>query len=261
MSNVGLTINGYTYPSSDIGSEITFTPVAADVGKVVGRSQNYNPSSITPWWKELQKYAPFTVIPVCWSGASISSHEKNDVEYKTSYAWHDAQIRKCGVRVAGTMTRNAPDIIIVYRGLNDFSHSPYTRLTPDYYNEVNWNYPNDDYDDSNYGFKEAIAIMINKLRTAYPTSKIVLCTLFESHRANNTHFPVNNGVNNLEEYNNAIREAADFYGCGLIDFAKSGITFENASTYCRDNPPVHPNNDGHFILAMKAYADLNAIYQ
>lgn len=257
----GLTINGYTYTSDEIGTEITFTPVAADVGKKVGLARKYNPNTINPWWKVLMKYAAFTPIPVNWSGASMSSHEKDTDMFKTSYAWHDAQIRKCGIRTPGTMTRTAPDYIIICRGNNDFSHAPYAKLTADYYDNYNWQYPATDFDGTNYGYKEAIALTIKKLRAAYPDAKIMLCTIQEIHRINYTHFPVNNGTDNVEQYNNAIREAANFYGCGLIDIAKCGVTFENMADYCRDNPPVHPNQAGHNLIALKAAADINAQYR
>lgn len=254
----GLTIDGYTFTEDDIGIEKTFTPRAEDVGKVVGLPNNYNPSGIKPWWYQMKQYAVFNAINVSWSGSSYSSHDENETNYKTSYAWHPAQIRKCGIRTAGTMNRTAPDYIILARGGNDWSHSPYDKLTDGYFNNYNWNYPVDDKVGDNYGFKEAIAKTVQALRAAYPTSKILICTWPMIHRINYGHFPPNNGTNSAVQFNDAIREAAEFLGLGLIELDKAGITFENFADYARDTPPVHPNNDGHLLLCEKAVAEINA---
>ena len=136
--DAGLTLGGHMFTSEEIGTEVTFTPVAEDVGKVIGLPNNYNTNVTKTWWEVAMERLEFEPIPVCWSGASITSHEADSNTYKTSYAWHNAQIRKCGIRTPGTMDRIAPDVIIVYRGTNDFSHSPVARLTEDYLNGVNW---------------------------------------------------------------------------------------------------------------------------
>lgn len=260
----GLSLGGHTFTSSEIGTEVTFTPAAADVGKVIGRSLTYNPNSTTVWWEVMQKALGNTTIPVCWSGSSVTSHEGSDDDYKTSYAWHDAQIRKCGIRTPGTMTRNSPDMIIIYRGTNDFSHSPYTKLTAGYFDGASWQYPDNDTVTGGYGFLEGLALTVKKLRTAYPKAQIYLCTLNVFKRVSYSHFPTNNGTNSLPEYNDAIRRAADFFGCGLIDFAKDGITFENCYSegYITDSEtiPTHPSDKGHAVMGRKAIADIRAQY-
>lgn len=371
-----LQLGGHTYTDSEIGTEVTFTPNSADVGKKIGLPNNYNAERITVWWEHVAQQLECEIIPVCWSGSSITSHEEADSTKKflTSYAWHDAQIRKCGIRTPGTMTRTAPDAIIIYRGTNDFSHSPYTVLTDDYFDGVNWEYPNTDVvpylnpawhrggiypstgqviptgdsdttnrgrtipfmllngtnkihvasgfkakvayyngtneasyegidsdwitsdtvitplaaygkivagytDDRNVtadmlsdlasnvyftacGYKEGLCLTIKKLRAAYPNAKIFLCTLNTFKRVNYSHFPTNNGLDTLPQMNNAIREVADYMGCGLIEFDKDGITFENCYSegYITDSAttPTHPSDKGHYVMGRKAIADLKA---
>ena len=258
-----LSINGYTFQNSDIGVEKTFTPAAADVGKKVGLPANYNSASTNVWWEVAMSQLGFTPIPVCWSGASITSHEGNTSEYKTSYAWHPAQIRKCGIRTPGSMTRTAPDVIIIYRGVNDFSHSPYAKLTDDYFANYNWQYPTDDTITGGYGFKEGYCLTIKKLRETYPNAKIFLCTLNVFKRINYSHFPTNNGTDSLPEYNDAIREIADFMGCDVLSFDRDGITFENCYSggYLNESTnSTHPTNKGHKAIGLKAIADLTAKY-
>ena len=260
--NGGLSLGGHTFTQSEVGNEVTFTPTSEDVGKSIGLPNNYNNASSYTWWEVCADYFGFIPIPVCWSGSSICNHENLAVnsEYKCSWAWHESQIRKCGVRVVGTMNREAPDVIIVYRGCNDMTHSPYARLTDDYFDNPNWSYPEDDTVGDYHGFKEGYAMLIDKLRTAYPNARILLCTLTVFKRVNYSHFPTNNGLYTLPQMNKAIREIADFFGCGIIDFEKCGITFENCYSegYITDSAttPTHPSDKGHLYMGFQAIRDL-----
>lgn len=259
-----LTIGGHTFTSAEIGTEVSFIPTAGDVGKSIGLPANYNENSVTTWWEVLQGQLDFNTIPVCWSGSSITSHEDSTASQKCSYAWHPSQIRRCGVRTPGTMVRTAPDVIIIYRGTNDMTHTPYTILTDNYFDGASFEYPLTDVVGTDYGYKEGLVLTIKKLREAYPFATIVLCTLNVFKRINYSHFPTNNGLNTLPEYNNAIREVADYMGCGLIEFDKDGITFENCyPTYISDSAttPTHPNDTGHAQMARKAIADLRRIFK
>lgn len=259
-----LSLGGHTFTNSEVGTEVTFTPVSGDVGKVIGQPLTYNAAAAVVWWETAAEVLGFTPIPVCWSGADITSHRGSTSTLKCSYAWHESQIRKCGIRTAGTMTRKAPDAIIIYRGTNDFSHEPYTTLTDGYFDGASWAYPSTDNLGSTYGFKEGMVLTIKKLREAYPDAYIILCTLNVFKRVSYSAFPTKNGINSLPEYNNAIREIADFMGCGLIEFDKDGITFENIyPTYANDSAttPTHPNDYGHLVMAKKAINDLLNIKQ
>ena len=158
------------------------------------------------------------------------------------------------------MNRTSPDAILIYRGTNDMTHTPYTVLTDNYFSGTNFRYPTTDLlSNEKYGFKEGTVLLISKLRNAYPYAKIFLCTLNVFKRINYSAFPTNNGLNTLPEYNNAIREIADYMGCGLIEFDKDGITFENCyPTYINDSAtiPTHPNDTGHRVMGERAITDL-----
>lgn len=260
----GLSLGGHTFTSSEIGTEVTFVPTESDIGKSIGLPNNYNPNTSTVWWEVMQEELGNTTIPVCWSGSSVTSHEASADMRKTAHAWHTAQIRKCGIRTAGTMQRTAPDIVIIYRGVNDFSHSPYTLLTDGYFDNYDWQYPNDDTVTGGFGYKEGLCLTIKKLRDAYPNAQIYLCTMNVFKRVNYSHFPTNNGINSLPQYNNAIREVADFMGCGIIEFDKDGISFENCYSegYITDDAsiPTHPTDKGHKVMGNKAISDIKAQY-
>lgn len=256
--DVGTTVGGHEIVANDIGTEITFTPTAEDVGKIVGKPNTYNADTRKTWWEVAKDVLGFNPIPVCWSGASITSHEGASNLYKTSYAWHPAQIRKCGIRIPGEMTRLSPDMIIIFRGTNDFSHTSYAKLTDGYFDSDSWEAPETDAITGGYGYKEGLCLTIKKLREAYPLAKIVLCTLNFFKRINYSTFPVNNGQNTENQFNDAIREVANYMGCGLIEFDKDGLTFENASRnyYVDQETFTHPTDLGHQIMGNKAIRDL-----
>lgn len=260
----GLSLGNHTFTDAEIGTEVTFTAVSDDIGKSIGKPLNHNPASRVVWWEVAMEALGFTPIPVCWSGSSITSHEGDKNTYKTSYAWHDAQIRKCGIRTPGTMERSAPDIIIIYRGTNDFSHSPYVKLTENYFGSENWTYPITDQLENGYGLKEGLSLLISKLRSVYPTAIIYLATLNVFKRVIYDSFPTRNGFGTLPEYNEAIREVARYMGCNVISFDKDGITFENCYSggYITDSAttPTHPNDKGHAVMGRQAIHDLVNTY-
>lgn len=255
---------GVTYTEQDNGKLITFTPTANDVGKKVGRVYNWNPNSLKTWWLWLAEAYDMEPIPVCWASSAISSHEAGTQtnptdglgggRVKTAYAWHDSQINKCGIRVPGTMNRVAPDYIIIARGTNDWSHASGTTITKDYFADPeSWTYPENDKVGNYYGIKEAVSCTIKKMRAAYPKAKIFLCTIPYNTRGQKTTFPRAFGGKSYVSFNRAIRECAEFFGTGLIEFDRCGVTHENVNVYTTDG--VHLNELGHKMAGLKAISD------
>ena len=262
--DIGTKIGTKTVTSAMVGVLTSFTPASGDAGKTIGKAENYNTSGTSgvasytdTWWHKLTTALGMQVLQnVSWSGASICSHEGDADAYKTSYAWHPAQINKLATRNASGVTI-APDVVIIYRGTNDMTHTPYASLTD--FGADATSIPDTDFANSSYDFKAAYCLTVKKIREAYPQAKIVLCTLNVFKRINYSQFPTNNGINTLPEYNNAIREVADMMGCGLIEFDKDGITFENCyPTYISDSSTesTHPNPTGHTAMAEKAIIDI-----
>ena len=246
------TIGGQTYTEADNGKLITFTPTAEDVGKKVGRVYDYNGNSMKTWWLWLAEAYNMEPIPVCWSSSSISSHETTTPRLVNSYAWHDSQVRKCGVRKPGSNDRIAPDYIIIARGTNDWSHGKGTIITEDFFaNPETWTYPTTDVVGGYFGIKEAVSLTVKNMRTAYPKAKIFLCTMPFNNRGGD--FPGIFGGKSWISFNNAIRECAEFFGCGLIDFAGCGLTQESLGIYTSDG--THLNAAGHKLAGEKAIVD------
>lgn len=260
---IEFTIGGQTFTEQNNGQEITFVPTADDVGKKVGKVYDWNGNSLKTWWLWLAEAYDMEPIPVCWASSAISSHESGTDSptdglgggrVKNAYAWHESQVRKCGIRTAGTMNRIAPDYIIVARGTNDWSHASGTTITEGYFDEPeSWVYPENDKVGSYYGIKEAISMTVKNMRAAYPKAKIFLCTIPYNTRGSKTTFPRSFGGKSYVSFNRAVRECAEFFGCGLIDFAGCGVNHENVSTYTTDG--VHLNAKGHELAGRKAIAD------
>ena len=257
----GLSIDGHTYLESEVGNEVTFTPTLADVGKSIGKANNYNSNALKVWWEYLCEAIGATPINVSWSGSSYSDHESTWLPVVTAHAFHPAQIRKCGIRTPGTMTRTAPDVIIMARGVNDMTHEPYDIISG-YLRDAMVGYPDNDITNTKPDFVKALMLTVKKLREAYPLAAIVMCTLPAFKRVNYSSFPVNNGENSIQDYNKAVKEVADYCGCCVIDFAKDGITYENLyiGGYVTDSAtiPTHPNAKGHKVMGLKAIADFTS---
>lgn len=250
-------LGGQTYTEADNGKLITFTPTAEDIGKKVGRVYNYNPNSLKTWWLWLAEAYNMEPVPVCWSSSSISSHETTTPRLVNSYAWHDSQVRKCGVRKPGSNERTAPDYIIIARGCNDWSHGQGTLITEGFFdNPETWTYPTTDVVGSYFGIKEAVSLTVKKMREAYPKAKIYLCTITYNNRGSKNTFPPCYGGKSMVSFNNAIRECAEFFGCGLLDLAACGVTHENLKTFAPDG--THLNAAGHKLAGEKAIADFGS---
>ena len=259
--NNGLSIAGHTYTSEEIGEEVTFTPTSDDIGKSIGTPLNHGAAADVRWWQMVCERFGMKAINASFSGSTMVSQESNTTTtYKASCAWHEATIRRCGIRVAGSMTRLAPDYIFIHRGVNDFSKTHSGRvavLTDGLFDSYDYSMPETDVltidNTTKYGFKEAYAMTIQKLRDAYPTAVIICCTITPFRRNSESHFPPNNDIYALPQFNAAIREVADYYGCPVCDFDKL-YSYEQLSVFTGDN--THPNEKGHRIMANKAITTL-----
>lgn len=148
-----------------------------------------------------------------------------------------------GEEAAGCMSRcenlgSNPDVIIVWMGINDFN------------NEVALG----EYDGSRAvpasttTFREAYAIMLNKILEKYKTSEIWVCTLAPCERNSGSGFPeVNEAGVPLMAFNKAIRELAEAFGVRVLEHSSCGMTYQNMSVY--DPNKLHPNANGHSLIA------------
>lgn len=257
-SRTNKTIGGVTLTPEMIGTKQTFTPVAADVGKCIGIPRWASAYTTKPWW---QVFIDQTGAVFCanasWSGARVVPYPVGTTRHDAfvmSEMYSDYTLGRVKGRAADG-TDIIPDIILLYRGTNDFLADDPTGnesiTTPDMKSFTAIT--------DTHNFTQGYIWSILKLRELYPNAVIILCTLNVFKGRNKTHFPSNNGDNTLPEYSDKIREIANIMGCGVIEFDKDGITWENCyPTYISDSStgPLHPNTTGHAVMGRKAVSDV-----
>ena len=168
-------------------------------------------------------------------------------------SWSGSRVTTTGGNAsAGCMSRcenlhngdTNPDIIIVYMGINDFNNGVQIGT---YDGTTSISSVTD-----TTKFREAYAILLNKILNKYTNAKVYVCTLpYCDRNTDENDFPElnTNGVS-LSQYNIAIRELAHAFGLNIIEMSKCGITFQNRKTFLFDE--LHPNVEGMKKLCDKA---------
>lgn len=166
-----------------------------------------------------------------------------DMQLEVNESWGGSRVTTTdGETKAGCMTRcqnlGDPDVVIVYMGINDFD------------NEValgTWN-GSTALPSVTTTFREAYAIMLNKILTAYKTAEVWVCTLTQAERNGSEGFPeINDNDVPLSEFNKAIMELADVFGVRVLHHHSCGLTYQNMDVF--DPNLLHPNKYGHSLIA------------
>lgn len=171
-----------------------------------------------------------------------------DLNLCVNNAWSGSRVTTTGgTTAAGCMERTSnlhndnkkinPDIIVVYIGINDFN----ANVTLGNYKDVDdiYDESKEEYKGDTTIFSEAYAMMIHKIINNYEDAKVYVCTLLPN--GNNKNYTL------LKEYNDMIRQIADEFKCGIIDFYEdSKITADNYTNYMLDG--LHPNEEGHDLM-------------
>lgn len=192
------------------------------------------------WWMKLINALGMTLkLNNSWSGSRVTTTN--------------------GETSAGCMTRaqnlgTDPDVIIVYMGINDFNNEVALGTY-----DGNGAFPI-----ATTTFREAYAIMLNKIMTAYPTAEIWCATLPPCEQNGETGAPEINGNNVLlDDFNKAIRNLAQVFGAKVLEHAQCGLTYQNMSIYMGDwasgtSRGLHPNASGHSLIANNDIRQMDA---
>lgn len=192
------------------------------------------------WWKKTMTALHMNLnVNNSWSGSRVTTT-------------NGATSAGCGDRCQQLGT--SPDVIIVYMGINDFN------------NEVGLGTydGNGAFPSATTTFREAYAIMLNKLMTAYPLAETFVCTLPPCERNGAIGAPEKNSNSVLlDDFNKAIKDLANVFNAKLIDLAACGLTYYNMSTYMGDwsssaSTALHPNRDGHSLIANKVICTIDS---
>ena len=191
------------------------------------------------WWMKLINALGMTLnLNNSWSGSRVTTTN--------------------GTTSAGCMTRcqnlgTSPDVIIVYMGINDFN------------NEVSLGTydGNGSFPTVTTTFREAYAIMLDKILTAYPTSEVWCATLPACEKNGSTGAPEINGNGVLlDDFNEAIRNLSQVFGAKILEHAQCGLTYENMNIYMGDwassGSALHPNAAGHSLIANSDIRQMDA---
>ncbi len=172
-----------------------------------------------------------------------------DMELYINNSWSGSRVTTTnGDASAGCMSRcenlgDTPDVIIVYLGINDFNND----VAIGSYNGTG-TFPT-----NTTTFREAYAIMLNKILSKYSSAEVWVCTLPYCERNGNISFPeTNDNGTLLKEYNDAIRELANLFNVKVLEHAKCGLTYHNMHIYMGDyssGSGLHPNAYGHSLIA------------
>lgn len=185
------------------------------------------------WWKKLIDATGMTLnLNNSWSGSGATSC---------------LSVASAGATRATNLGTD-PDIIIVYIGINDFKEEI----------GIGTYDGSGEFPTSIATFREAYSIMLDRILTTYKHSEVYCCTLPYCERNQPMGFPEANlnGVL-LATWNNAIRDLLNLFSVPVIEFAKSGLTYQNMSEYMGDysatqTGALHPNASGHSLLANMA---------
>ena len=200
------------------------------------------------WWYKMCTYMgidPSTQLNNCsWSGSQVTG---------SSTSTTSAYAACSNKRIDDLMIRQYfPDIIICWISCNDWLNNV---------DLGNWQVTNNIPAEGTISqARAAYALMLNKLHTMYPKSRIFCCTILDDVR----YWPSNNG-NGVSTYqwNQNIIEIANAFGCDVIDLHNCGINYSNFARYYSVDSAgsgLQPNAAGQTLIAKKIIAELNAKY-
>lgn len=199
------------------------------------------PSVENTYWKIAINELGMVVGNCSWSGSYV---------YGDSTSTSNANIGTSTKRINDLSADGInPDIVLVYMGTNDFLFG----IDKGEFNMSS------DYADGNIStFMNAYALLLTKIRKAYPNCKI-LCGTMPLQFASSPDLYVNNNWTSvrtkgesISEWNNAIKEIAKAFGCGVVDFATCAINSHSSTLEDR----CHPNIKGHKLMAERLIKDL-----
>lgn len=186
------------------------------------------------WWKML---LDSTEMTLCVNGSSSGSTCVGDSTSGDNPQYGCSDYRIAGLTGEGGLL---PDVIVVYMGTNDLITSvplgdnDGTRTVAEGVVE---------------NFSDAYTLMLDKLASYYPETKIFCCTLAPVGDWG-TEQPfvtfVNGQGNTYVEYCDTIRKIAGTKGYPVIDLQNCGITMENMQQYITDG--VHLKPEGMVLV-------------
>lgn len=152
----------------------------------------------------------------------------------------------CEERIRNLRTDAAePDLILLYIGFNDYGNAVKVRSM-----RPAWGQPGR----NRMIFLDAYLSMLRGMKEAYPGAKVVCGTIMRSRIRDEEDwtFPESYAGSYLEDFNEAIREAADQAGCYVADVGSMDARYETLDG-------AHPTKEGHRQIAEAWISQLELI--
>ena len=154
----------------------------------------------------------------------------------------------------------APDIIVVYMGVNDAGGTAGSFEAIDFSTLITEN--NGAYQYATPGnFAEAYAVMIHKIKTTYPNAELFLCNLPETPAK---------WSRPVENHNPVIAKIAKYFGAHLVDFYSSKMSGaieylkyaldDEGKTTTLPAGSLHPNAAGFDVMTETLIAAMKKVY-
>ena len=248
------TFNGYSNDAS-VNTTIGGNGPRYDAGAADTKPGSYcllNSVDQTWWMHFANRSGMNLLVNNSWAGSQVFGDKTSDGRVIPA-----AYLDRCVNLHDNTLENNPvnapinPDVIFVYLGINDynFNRSKVGTGTVDYTGLVGI--------DGTYAtpsnFGEAYAIMLHKMKSAYPDAQIFAMTLLPENLYS---------VDKIawEQHNNAIRAAAVHYEIPVVDLAANcAITWDNYSGYMIDK--IHPTTAGMKLISDCIEAELGSFYK
>ena len=204
------------------------------------------------WWKRV----------IDWFGMTLVVNDS----YSGGYvAYNSNMTNAAGILSSDTAINNlgttAPDIILIFAGVNDWNGNA---------NPLGEYDGTQTFPTTNTTFRDAMAVMLSKIQQKFPEADIWLCTnpyccpMGTGSTVSAMPVPkAGNGGTTLKAFNDAIKDMANLFGCGVIDFAQCGVNWANLVNYSGDmgtTNGLHYNKNGHKLLADVAINTLGNYY-
>ena len=213
------------------------------------------------WWYQVALNLginPTDIANTSWSGGTVCGDSTSTTYGKPACSTK----RITDIAIRGFI----PDIILVFISCNDWYQcglSGYSTTLGDW--AIKDAIPAEGTVNK---FRNAYALMLAKIRQAYPISRVFCCTILDDYRRDGAAdddsdnvWPPNNAAGiTTTEWNNNIKEIAEAFACDIIDMHDCGITYFNIQQNYAVDAGLHPNAAGHALMARKVTSELMAKY-
>ena len=199
------------------------------------------------WWFKSSALLGSDIDDICncsWSGSYVTGNAISE----------DNAAAGCSNRRIQDLSARGftPDIILCYISCNDWANNiPMgTWVASDVIPETT----------KLETMREAYAVMLLKIRQAYPSSTVFCMTNLEDTKRDATPgWPSNNkkGIS-TEAWNKGISELAEQLDCYTIDLQTCGINYDNLGKYTVDGG-LHPNDAGMTLIAKKVAQSVSEV--